>query len=438
MAGDKDPIEVITERARALVVDAMDAGWRGPPFDPFALAEFQKLRIVGNERVRDARILPVGVDDFIIEFNPNRPVARVRYSLAHEIAHTLFADCGDQVRNRSAHHEIKGNEWQLEALCNIAASEILMPVGTLPHFSGDDLNIERLDELRREYQVSAEALFIRVARLADEPCLAFCATRIEEGKDSGRYRLDYTIPSESWTGPLPRSLLLPENTRLAECVGIGFTAKAVETWPGEIGTIYAEALGISPYPGAKFPRVVGVLRSDDIVAGESCLTYLSGDATMPRGAGPKIITHVVNDAVPRWGAGFPLAIKKRWQQVQEEFITWVTEDRRRLRLGHVHEVRVAKDCSIIHMVAQHGYGASSTPRIRYSALRSCLQQVVERAKIQGASVHMPRIGAGQAGGHWPLIEELIRSTLCKAEVPVFVYDLPGRSLPKQTQFELTI
>ena len=438
LAGQDDPIDVITNRARALVVQAMDEGWSGPPFDPITLAELRKIRVVGRNDIRDARIVPVGQDDLQIEFNPNRPPARVRYSLAHEIAHTLFPDCREQVRNRASRHEIEGDEWQLEVLCNIAAAEFLMPVGTLPHLKGDELSIDRLIERRKEYQVSAEALLIRVARLADEPCATFCATRIEEGKSAGRYRVDYTIPSEGWAGDRPRGTLLPAQTRVSECTAIGYTAKSTEVWPGNIGEVYLECVGISPYPGASFPRVVGVLRSEHMVPRQSCITYLAGDATEPRGSGYKIIAHVVNDAAPRWGAGFPLALRRRWKHVQEEFIAWVGQDRNRLRLGVVHEVVVSESCSIIHMVAQRGYGPSPTPRIRYSALRTCLEQVAARAKELNASVHMPRIGAGQAGGSWQLVEELISSSLCAAGVNVSVYDLPGRTLPQQPQFALEL
>ena len=70
-----------------------------------------------------------------IEYNPNRPRERRRYSVAHEIAHTLFPDCAKRVRHRGSHHGKRpgSDDWQLEALCNIAAAEILMPVvGTLP------------------------------------------------------------------------------------------------------------------------------------------------------------------------------------------------------------------------------------------------------------------------------------------------------------------
>ena len=45
-AEGRDPVDAVTERARAIAMDAMDSGWSGPPFDPLALADF--LRIEGK------------------------------------------------------------------------------------------------------------------------------------------------------------------------------------------------------------------------------------------------------------------------------------------------------------------------------------------------------------------------------------------------------
>jgi hypothetical protein len=39
---------------------------------------------------------------------------------------------------------------------------------------------------------------------------------------------------------------------------------------------------------------------------------------------------------------------------------------------------------------------------------------------------MPRIGCGQAGGSWFIVEELIASTLLGSGVPAVVYDLAER------------
>jgi len=76
------------------------------------------------------------------------------------------------------------------------------------------------------------------------------------------------------------------------------------------------------------------------------------------------------------------------------------------------------------MVAQRGFGKSSEPRISYPALEACLRTVQERATATMATVHMPRIGCGLAGGSWDAVSELIDNTLVRNGVAVTVYDLP--------------
>lgn len=45
-----------------------------------------------------------------------------------------------------------------------------------------------------------------------------------------------------------------------------------------------------------------------------------------------------------------------------------------------------------------------------------------KARELGASVHMPRIGCGLAGGTWSRIEPLIERRLISAGLSVTVYD----------------
>src|SRR4051794_10444149 len=119
-AQGEDPVAKVISLARKAVAEALDKGWSGPPFDPIALADVLRLHISASNDVRDAQTIGIGGSDRVrIEFNPNRPPARVRFSIAHEIGHTLFPDCAKHIRNRSAYHELTRDGWQLEALCNI-------------------------------------------------------------------------------------------------------------------------------------------------------------------------------------------------------------------------------------------------------------------------------------------------------------------------------
>ncbi|GGL01213.1 hypothetical protein Ppa06_63340 [Planomonospora parontospora subsp. parontospora] len=69
-------------------------------------------------------------------------------------------------------------------------------------------------------------------------------------------------------------------------------------------------------------------------------------------------------------------------------------------------------------------GDHSAP-IRYDALCKCLTALTENATERRASVHLPRIGAGLAGGSWERIAPLIIQALTDRGVTVTVYDLPS-------------
>ena len=57
-------------------------------------------------------------------------------------------------------------------LCNIAAAEFVMPIGSLTA-AERYAKIEDLMAERRKFDVSAEAFLIRVAKTANEPIIMF-------------------------------------------------------------------------------------------------------------------------------------------------------------------------------------------------------------------------------------------------------------------------
>jgi Zn-dependent peptidase ImmA (M78 family)/O-acetyl-ADP-ribose deacetylase (regulator of RNase III) len=419
------PVEVITDRARRLVCRALDLGWTGPPFDPLRLADILQIDVVASDEIQDARTIPLGTSRFRIEFNPSRPLARLRYSIAHEIAHTLFDDCGEDIRHRGRHSGKRSDEWQLEALCNVAAAELLMPVGKLPEEVVKAPRASSFPGLREEYGVSTEALLIRLARAATSPWAAFCASRIEDGPATGRYRLNYVMSNPLWR-PRFHEHLLPKGTVVAECTAIGFTISGQELWAGE-QPVLVEAVGIPPYPGSTYPRVAGMVgpaKGFAQTAETVPLRFANGDATQVGGQGARLLVHVVNNQTPNWGGtGFAQALRSRIPAVQADFKEWVEANPRSLRLGNVRIVSLDNGMSVASVIAQKGYGPSASPRLRYVALETGLEHVAEVALKLGAAVHMPRIGTGAGGGDWEIIEELIRQTLCQRDVKVTVYDL---------------
>ncbi len=154
------------------------------------------------------------------------------------------------------------------------------------------------------------------------------------------------------------------------------------------------------------------------------ITYIKGDATSPQAKGVKLICHVCNDR-GGWGKGFVLAISKRWAEPERAYREWHSKRAENdFRLGSVQFVQVEPYVWIANMVAQHGTKSGSKgPPIRYEAVAECLAKVAEKASEMNASVHMPRIGCGLAGGSWSRIEPLIVEALCERGLSVTVYDL---------------
>jgi hypothetical protein len=438
LAGDgSDPLAVITERARAEAMSAMEDGWTGPPFDPFELADRLKIRLVPRVELADARTVPSGSGGLSIEFNPTRPRGRLRFSIAHELAHTLFPDAAEHVRDRGGTRQ--GDDWQLELLCNVAASELLMPIGSFPELRDADLDITALMRTRREFEVSTEALLRRVVFLSDQPITFFSASRVDGDRLRSRFRVEYWVRSSQWEAPLRRGMTLPTGTVLRHCAAVGYTDAATESWGKDLPSLEVQGVGVSPYPGQTFPRVVGLLRAVGMRATSSRrIHYVAGDATKPRGDGHRIIAHIVNDATSNWGGPFARALKGRYAAAQAEFKAWAEEDRAsNLQLGNVH-VTELKNLTIATMVAQHGYGKRAGTQLSYVALRTCLEAVQRLAAESQGAVHMPRIGAGEARGRWDVVSELIDVALIEHEVPVTVYSLPDDVIEDPAQQTLSL
>ena len=154
--------------------------------------------------------------------------------------------------------------------------------------------------------------------------------------------------------------------------------------------------------------------------------YLVGDATDPQVGGNKIIAHVCND-VGGWGRGFVLSLSKRWPEPEHRY-----RNGQELTLGTVLFVSVSHGSwlfdgttYVANMIGQHGvrHADDGTPPIRYDAIEACLARVrtfIEQ--IGSASVHMPRIGCGLAGGKWSVIEPIIERTLHGVDVYVYDFD----------------
>ncbi|WP_329125944.1 macro domain-containing protein [Streptomyces sp. NBC_01465] len=153
------------------------------------------------------------------------------------------------------------------------------------------------------------------------------------------------------------------------------------------------------------------------------IEYVQGDATAPQGKGVKVIAHVCND-LGGWGKGFVLAVSRRWPEPEAAYRRWHRERAGNdFGLGAVQFVEVGPYIRVANMVGQRGIrtGSKGVP-VRYEAIDTALGAVADKAVELGASVHMPRIGCGLAGGKWARVEPFIAERLVARGLRVTVYD----------------
>ena len=167
------------------------------------------------------------------------------------------------------------------------------------------------------------------------------------------------------------------------------------------------------------------------------ITYVTGDATDPQVPGNKVIAHVCND-VGGWGRGFVLSLSRKWPQPEQSYRRWYQEQDNAeewppMKLGETVFVPVQPDIYVANMIGQHGIMPKDdgTPPIRYGALEECLRDVERFARDwDHASIHMPRIGCGLAGGEWSEVEKILDRVFAHSEV--YVYDFntgDARTIP---------
>lgn len=150
----------------------------------------------------------------------------------------------------------------------------------------------------------------------------------------------------------------------------------------------------------------------------SLIKYVKGDATNPLGSGKKLLPHIVNDQ-GGWGAGYVLALSKKWKEPETEYRKW-SRNGTDFILGNIQVVQTKQpDIVVVNMLAQKGFGGVA---VKYDKLRECLTKVAIEAQKDNASVHMPRIGCGLGGGAWFKIEPIISETLLDKGIAVTIYD----------------
>jgi O-acetyl-ADP-ribose deacetylase (regulator of RNase III) len=153
------------------------------------------------------------------------------------------------------------------------------------------------------------------------------------------------------------------------------------------------------------------------------IIYQQGDVTQPANIGNNIIVHICND-IGGWGKGFVMALSAKWETPETNYRQWYKTGQN-FALGDVQFVQVEETIWVANLIDQRDIrkDEKGNPPIRYDAVSDGLKKIAVFALLQKASVHMPRIGCGLAGGKWELMEPIIIEQLIEKGIQVTVYDL---------------
>lgn len=180
-----DPVAVMRARAAALVADYQARFDAEPPVDMELMAALRSIRVLREPLPDDVSgeliALPEGL---LARINATHTAGRQNFSIGHEIAHTFFPRFRE-VHYRSeksvywaaaAKGEASGLNTEVEYLCDVGASELLMPRAMFAaELDRHGFSLAAVLELAALFGASTEAAVIRTIQDTPHPAaVVFC------------------------------------------------------------------------------------------------------------------------------------------------------------------------------------------------------------------------------------------------------------------------
>lgn len=255
---DNNPEAIIREKAKSLFRYAVDCGWSGPPFDPAILAGLLGIKIIPAEihLEADAMIYPAGDGSMNILLNTSVQLPERRnFSICHEIAHTFFPDHSGFIQMRSKKTDNIDPNREVETLCDIAASELLLPGDYfLDNLRQYGISMRAVPQLSELFRASKTATIIKMTGSGLKVC---AAVFLEEGfrksenplRDGAvpKMRVLYTITSPGFRYFIHRNKSVPDNSSVYRTIETNEITSGTEDWDIPANPVYlVEAMNLPP------------------------------------------------------------------------------------------------------------------------------------------------------------------------------------------------
>ena len=201
--GGGDPVEAMRRAASRLLAESEVTA---APTDLELVGSFRGVTQVAEAAMEESgRLLPVP-GGYRIEVNASQSRGRQRFSHAHEIGHLLVPTYCQEPKRRddSTTGEYRPKEEE-EFLCDVAATEILMPVRIFRSaVSGREAGVRVLSDVASNFEVSLEAAGVRLAQNAADELAVIVWEETLKSSQSRQMETQAALPGMEEFQPQPR------------------------------------------------------------------------------------------------------------------------------------------------------------------------------------------------------------------------------------------
>lgn len=231
-------VELVTTLARRTVADLALI----PPIDPGLLASFRGIVRVEQAFIPWAGCLLRDGDDLVVKVRATDGARRQRFTACHEIIHTYLPGFSLVPQYRcdpAAAPSSPSRDLHLETLCDVGASELLLPAAAFRNdTAGRPATLDTVEEMADAYQASLEATGRRYVSLATDPTLLLgleIATAPRAPLAAPRLRVRWRVAAGKWPF-IPKHKSAPDDSPLVRAAA------------GEVIDEITDVIGLSQQP----------------------------------------------------------------------------------------------------------------------------------------------------------------------------------------------
>jgi hypothetical protein len=191
------------------------------PTDPAIVASYQGISRIERRPMPWAGCLVEEHGELVIRIRSTDTPGRQRFTTFHEVAHTFLPGFRHAPQYRCAPLSPKARQDHTEMLCDLAASELLMPTRHVLRIVKESaFDLEAVGDLADECEASFEAAARRFVSLWPERCLFLrmdVTTKPRDRDGEPKLRVVSTLANGSWPF-IPPYKSVSDNHTLRECL----------------------------------------------------------------------------------------------------------------------------------------------------------------------------------------------------------------------------